>query len=50
MLWTRSLMWRDRSGLALLDGWKDLCLPVLKLLESRLASGALVVGDDMNLP
>jgi predicted O-methyltransferase YrrM len=37
-------------GLALLDGWKDLCLPVLKLLEPRLADGALVVGDDMNLP
>jgi predicted O-methyltransferase YrrM len=37
-------------GLALLDGWKDLCLPVLKLLEPRLASGALVVGDDINLP
>jgi predicted O-methyltransferase YrrM len=37
-------------GLALLDGWKDLCLPVLKLIEPRLAEGALVVGDDINLP
>jgi Methyltransferase domain len=24
-------------GLVLLDGWKDLCLPVLRLLEDRLA-------------
>src|ERR1700691_5709664 len=34
-------------GLALLDGWKDLCLPVLRLLEPRLAPGALVVADDI---
>ena len=33
-------------GLVLLDGWKDLCLPVLRLLEPRLAPGALVAGDD----
>jgi len=33
-------------GLALLDGWKETCLPVLRLLEDRLAPGALVVGDD----
>ncbi|MEU8813203.1 class I SAM-dependent methyltransferase [Actinoplanes sp. NPDC048796] len=33
-------------GLALLDGWKDMCLPVLRLLEDRLAPGALVIGDD----
>lgn len=33
-------------GVALLDGWKDLCLPVLKLLEPKLAPGALVVADD----
>ena len=37
-------------GLALLDGWKDLCLPVLKLIEPRLAAGALVVGDDTSFP
>jgi predicted O-methyltransferase YrrM len=36
-------------GLILLDGWKDLCLPVLKLLEPRLAPGALVVADDVDL-
>ena len=34
------------ADLVLLDGWKDLCLPVLKLLEPRLAPGALVVADD----
>jgi predicted O-methyltransferase YrrM len=39
----------DVSGpieVVLLDGWKDLCLPVLRLLEPRLAPGALVVADD----
>jgi len=30
----------------LLDGWKDLYLPVLHALEDRLAPGALVIGDD----
>jgi predicted O-methyltransferase YrrM len=34
----------------LLDGWKDLYLPVLRSLESRLAAGALIVADDINLP
>jgi predicted O-methyltransferase YrrM len=33
-------------GLVLLDGWKDLCLPILKLIEPKLVPGALVVGDD----
>jgi predicted O-methyltransferase YrrM len=37
-------------GLVLLDGWKDLCLPVLRLLEPRLEPGALVVADDITLP
>jgi predicted O-methyltransferase YrrM len=40
----------DVSGpiqLALLDGWKDLCLPVLRLLEPKLAPGALVAADDI---
>jgi predicted O-methyltransferase YrrM len=36
--------------LVLLDGWKELCLPVLRSLESRLASGALIVADDINMP
>jgi predicted O-methyltransferase YrrM len=36
-------------GLVLLDGWKDLCLPVLRLLQDRLAPGALVLGDDTDL-
>jgi predicted O-methyltransferase YrrM len=34
-------------GLVLLDGWKDLCLPVLRLLEPVLAPGALVAADDI---
>ncbi|MEV7728772.1 O-methyltransferase [Streptomyces sp. NPDC101733] len=34
----------------LLDGWKDLCLPVLRLLEPHLAPGTLVVTDDVDLP
>ena len=36
--------------LILLDGWKDLCLPVRRSLESRLSAGALVVADDIDLP
>ncbi|KAK1184249.1 class I SAM-dependent methyltransferase [Streptomyces sp. NBS 14/10] len=34
--------------LVLLDGWKDLCLPVLQLLEPRLRPGTLVVADDID--
>jgi predicted O-methyltransferase YrrM len=33
-------------GLVLLDGWKELYLPVLKLLEPHLSPGALVVADN----
>jgi predicted O-methyltransferase YrrM len=32
----------------LLDGWKDLYLPVIKLLEPRLAPGVLIVADNTN--
>jgi predicted O-methyltransferase YrrM len=38
------------ADLVLLDGWKELCLPVLRLLEPRLAPGTLVVADDIDLP
>ena len=31
----------------LLDGWKPLYLPMLKFLEPKLASGALIVADDL---
>ncbi len=31
----------------LLDGWKDLYLPVLKLLTPRLSTGAVVVADNI---
>jgi predicted O-methyltransferase YrrM len=33
----------------LLDGWKELYLPVLKLLEPQLAPGTLVVADNTNM-
>ena len=33
----------------LLDGWKELYLPVLHLLEPHLAPGTLVVGDDAEM-
>jgi predicted O-methyltransferase YrrM len=36
-------------GMVLLDGWKQLCLPVLRLLEPRLAPGAVVAADDVTL-
>jgi predicted O-methyltransferase YrrM len=32
-----------------LDGWKNLYLPVLQMLEPVLLPGALVVADDLNL-
>ena len=37
------------ADFVLLDGWKDLCLPVLRLLEPRLQPGTLVVADDIDL-
>ncbi|MFF5566335.1 O-methyltransferase [Streptomyces sp. NPDC012623] len=32
-----------------LDGWKNLCLPVLQLLEPHIAPGTLVIADDVDL-
>ncbi|WAU82273.1 class I SAM-dependent methyltransferase [Streptomyces sp. Qhu-G9] len=43
---------RDLPGqvdLLLLDGWLDLRLPVLRVVEPRLRPGALVVIDDVDL-
>ncbi|MEU9008667.1 class I SAM-dependent methyltransferase [Streptomyces sp. NPDC048479] len=37
------------ADFVLLDGWKDLCLPVLRLLEPRMEPGTLVVADDVDL-
>ena len=34
-------------GMVFLDGWKQLCLPVLRLLEPKLAPGAVVAADDV---
>ncbi|WP_280832671.1 O-methyltransferase [Mycolicibacterium frederiksbergense] len=36
-------------GLVLLDGWKELYLPVFKLLEPRLVPGALLVADNTSM-
>ncbi len=36
-------------GFVLLDGWKELYLPVIKLLEARLSPGALVVADNTEM-
>lgn len=33
--------------LVLLDGWKDLYLPILQLLEPRLRPGSVVLGDNI---
>jgi predicted O-methyltransferase YrrM len=36
----------EPADFVLLDGWKDLYLPVIKLLEPRLPTGALVIADN----
>ncbi|MFF1919836.1 O-methyltransferase [Streptomyces sp. NPDC058221] len=41
---------REPVDFLFLDGWKDLCLPVLQLLEPHIAPGTLVVADDVVLP
>ncbi|MCX4963606.1 class I SAM-dependent methyltransferase [Streptomyces sp. NBC_00654] len=41
---------RQPVGFLFLDGWKNLCLPVLRLLEPHIAPGTLVVADDVDLP
>jgi len=44
---------RDISGpvgLVLLDGWKELYLPVLTLLEPKMHAGTLVVADNTEQP
>ena len=43
---------KDVAGgvtLLFLDGWKNLYMPVLKLLEPALEPGAMVVADDLDL-
>jgi predicted O-methyltransferase YrrM len=35
--------------LVLLDGWKRMYLPILNLLEPKLAKNAIIVADDTNL-
>ncbi|MEO8466927.1 MAG: class I SAM-dependent methyltransferase [Gammaproteobacteria bacterium] len=36
-------------SVAFLDGWKELYLPFLRMLEPALAPGSLVVADDLDL-
>jgi len=36
-------------SLVFLDGWKNLYLPCLKLLEPKIQPGALVIADDVDL-
>src|SRR6185503_19099255 len=36
-------------ALAFLDGWKELHLPFLRVIEHSLSPGALVVADDLDL-
>lgn len=40
---------REPIAFLLIDGWKDLYLPVLRLLEPRLTPGALVLADDSTM-
>jgi predicted O-methyltransferase YrrM len=35
--------------LVLLDGWKELYLPVLRVLEPKLSPGALVIADNTEM-
>ena len=37
-------------GFVLLDGWKDLYMQVLEVIEPRLGPGALVVADNTSMP
>jgi predicted O-methyltransferase YrrM len=39
----------DSPDFLFLDGWKDLCLSVLHLLEPRIVPGTLIVADDVNM-
>ncbi len=40
---------RSEKDLLFLDGWKDLYLPLLKVVEPRLADHAVIVADNVNL-
>ena len=39
----------DSIDMLLLDGWKNLYLPVLQRVESRLRPGSLVIADDLDI-
>lgn len=38
--------WNEPISLLFLDGWKNLYLPMLKMLEPHLVDGAYVIADD----
>ena len=40
---------KKEVSVVFLDGWKNLYLPVLKLLEPSLLPGAFVIADDLDL-
>lgn len=40
---------QEPVGLVLLDGWKELYLPVIQLLEPHLTPGALIVADNTEM-
>ncbi|RXE98404.1 class I SAM-dependent methyltransferase [Pseudoalteromonas sp. PS5] len=42
--------YQDEIDLLVLDGWGELYLPILKLLEPRLSDGALVYADNASFP
>ena len=39
---------RGEIDFLLLDGWKDLCLPVLKQVESQIPPGGVILCDDIS--
>lgn len=39
---------REPIDFLLLDGWKDLCLPILRQLESQIPSGGVILCDDIS--
>lgn len=40
----------EKIDFVLLDGWNNLYLPVLKLLENKLATGAYIYSDNASFP
>jgi hypothetical protein len=45
----RHLALPDCDEATMLDGWKELYLPMLKFLEGRLSAGAIIIADDLDV-